>query len=63
MSYLERRMKKFLRRREELLSMDRETLVERIEGFTGSLKSVPWSKVSKEDMVKLLVTLQNLYRS
>ena len=35
----------------------REKLIERIEGIVGTLESVPWSKVSTEDMRKLLSTL------
>ena len=58
MSYFERRMKNYLGTREKMRQLDRETLVNRIEGITGSLKSVPWSKVTKEDLITLYMTLR-----
>ena len=32
---------------------EREELINKIEGAIGSLKSVPWSEVSTEDLQKL----------
>jgi len=43
----------------ELKQAHREELIERIEGITGSLKSVPWSQVSTKDLNKLLGALRS----
>lgn len=37
---------------------NREQLIEKIEGYTGSLRSIPWHSVSTEDIVKLYNTLR-----
>lgn len=36
----------------------REELISEIEGYTGSLLSVPWSRVSTEDLIKLRNTFR-----
>lgn len=39
---------------------DREELIEGIEGYTGSLKSVPYSEISTRDLQVLYYTIRSL---
>lgn len=39
-------------------STDREKLISQIEGFTGTLESVPYNKISIEDLQKILKALK-----
>ncbi len=39
-------------------STDREKLISQIEGFTGTLESVPYNKISTEDLQKILKALK-----
>ena len=38
---------------------DREKLISQIEGFTGTLESVPYNKISTEDLQKILAALKS----
>jgi hypothetical protein len=37
----------------------REKLISKIEGYTGTLESVPYSKITTEDLQKILDALQS----
>lgn len=37
---------------------NREKMISKIEGITGALKSVPWNKISTEDMHHLFLALK-----
>ena len=46
MSWFEKRLDKKER-------YEREEMIQRIEGLAGTMRSVPWSKISTEDLRKL----------